>query len=195
MVNNETSNVCNFLDLMLKQEGVVRNFFPQGESLDSKIPSLVVVHPFYFGFNGNKYLHHSQMKDFGRYIPNIRCLLSKQDRNIFLFESYKYSSKTLEVLSSWRGNLNGVYLIKTQNDSSMPIEAGKLFDEWKNMAQRMLDVSSEFEFAGGELYGNIKDTSSLTGCLGGAFRELDKCGVKGNFKEGVCFQSLEHAGS
>jgi len=193
MINNEPNGVCKLLNLILEKESEVRNFFPQGKQIDSKLPGLVVVHPFYFGFDGKKYLQHSQLKDSGRYIPNMRCLMSNSERNLFLFESHTASNQTLELLSSWR-SLNGVYLIKTETETSKPIQAGLLFDCWKNMAERILSISKEFEFAGGELYGDISKVFSLNGCLGGAFGQLNQYGVKGRFKEGVCFKSLENAG-
>jgi len=165
------SEVCKLIDLILKKEPEEKNFFPQGKPIDSKLPGLVLVHPFYFGFDGKKYLQHSQLKDNGRYIPNMRCLLSNPRRNLFLFESYASSKQTLDLLSSWR-SLDGIYLIKTETETSKPVQIGLFSDCWKNIADRMLTVSREFEFAGGELYGDISKILSLSGCLGGLLGNL-----------------------
>lgn len=184
MIPNHPHAVCNTIDLVLKRQAEVRNFIPQGRTICSSLPGLILVHPFYYGSNLKKYLIPNQLESDGTYRENILGLLSDSKRNIFLFETSGSIFSTIDVLSKFR-SLDGVYLIRTEEDSSVPISAG--FDPWQNMAEKILKVSKEFEFAGGEVHGDLDDVSSLCGCLGGAFRHLSNCGVKGKFKEGACY--------
>jgi len=192
----EGSNACKALGRILKAESEIKNFFPQGNRIKSDLPGLVVVHPFYFGFkNGTKpyFQPHQTCSDYS-YLANMKMLLSNSDRNLFLFETCARSRFTLDFIAMCRSH-DGLYLVETGGDSSFPVRAG--LDEWKNMADKMLEVSgrSEFEFAGGELYGDIKDLPhKLKGCLGGAFAQLSHHGVKGKFKEGCCYHATAMAG-
>lgn len=177
----------------LIREQKPNNFFPKGNPVSSSNPALVLVHPFYFGLDENlkEYYQHSQLSQGHRYVANLRVALANPDRNIVLFETEHYSRSTLELLSLMRP-LDGVYLVQTEPRTSYPINAG--FMPWKYIAEKMSTISDEFEFAGGELYGDISDTRGLEGCLGGAFRHLNFLGIKDRFKEGCCFSAASQVG-
>jgi hypothetical protein len=171
----------------------INNFFPQGNPINSQAPALVVVHPFYFGLGKNiwRYYQHEQLKSSTDYISNIKEIWLP-DRNIILFETTNSKENTLNIIRKARG-LDGVYLIETEPDNSTPTNAG-LLSQWENMAKKILEVSPKFEFAGGEIYGNIINPDTLYGCLGGAFRNLKNYGVNGELKHGCCYKSTEHLG-
>lgn len=190
----EVERTLKAADAMIARSSEVRNFFPQGRPIKSDFPGLILVHPFYFGLNNYnlKYYQHNQLTAPGTYISNMRFLLSDSDRNLFLFETYSKSDLTLKLLEMCR-SLDGVYLIKTGTECSIPIHAG--INGWKSMAERMLEASEvrEFEFTGGQLMGDItKPAPKLNGCLGVAFAELSRNGITGKFKEGCCFDSYRY---
>lgn len=193
-MDEEVERVCRLADAMIEHDAEVRNFFPQGKPIISDRPGLIVVHPFYNGFEGKSYVQHNQLGG-GRYLANMRLLISHSDRNLFLFEELGKCKRTLSFLAECR-SLDGVYLIKASGNpdehGALPVSAG--FNPWKTIADRILDVSerNEFEFAGGELYGDIRDSiQKLQGCLGGAVAKLNDYGIKGRFKEGCCFNSID----
>lgn len=177
----------------LIREPKPNNFFPQGNPITTECPALVLVHPFYFGLGENirEYSQHSQLSQGHRYVANLRVALANPDRNIVLFETEYYSRSTLGLLSLMRP-LDGVYLVQTEPRTSYPINSGSM--PWKYIAEKMSNISNRFEFAGGNLYGNIFNTEGLCGCLGGAFRHLNHWGIKGRFKEGCCFNATSQIG-
>ena len=187
-----SSKTTNALIRHFKKTSEEREFISLGKSINADIPTLIFVHPFYFGMkNQEAYYQHPEISCEKQYLENVNQQILESNRKIVLIETRKKSKSTVKYISS-RRSLDGMYLVQTGEDNSHPLHLGN--DSWRNLARILLDLDSSFEFAGGELHGNIMKVSTLEGCLGGAFRNLSHYGIRGEFLKGCCYQPTSSVG-
>jgi len=187
---------------------VANNLFRFDLTLKSKRPSLILVHPFYFGFLSEAYQLFSGKLSKGRaYQNNLTQLLQEnKENNIILLEQEKHKDFTLDYLTHLTGT-KGRYLMNA-NEHGPKGDILLEPEEYTSLASFLKEQSSEVYFAGGRLRILFPGTERLLrlyppkkpykqplpvfpdtfcGCLGDVKQSLENRGISGKIIEDCCY--------
>ncbi len=167
-------------------------FEPLGGKTLSQEKPLVLVHPWWlFGADPemDKYYRLENPRSNtsnvqGGYLKNLEKFLRFFRGDIYLLESPENVASTVDRLQIYRGNLNGISLLRTfpHGSRSPNCDNDEELDFLKSKA-------SEVYFAGGRI-NHYHEKSGLIfagGCLGDFASRFSWIGGQGKFIDGCCF--------